>query len=1096
MLRPSRREFVQLVTASGISLALSRLAAAEPPDFVTRETLPGRRGPAATARGLGRIDGIAKVTGAKLYASDFRAADLPGWPMHTSHAMLLRAADATHVYEGLDLSFLSAAARPSVVVTAEDLDRIGARVPDFYEKDLFCPVGRTPLYLGQPAALLIFETFDAFDRAQLELRGKPFLKFGEETGPVIVPPYGAYRFTRIAGPTPDGPDVYAPIQEGWISPGRFHNTGRPIWRPLPIKEGAAYAKGAIYGEEIRAFLAKNDPAVLVLDREFQTQSVDPMFLEPECGLAWYDTDRKILELVLGVQSPYEAASAIGFLLGEARGPFKPSAVHAQFAYMGGGFGGRDHTPFPLYVVLAAMFFPGRPVRLAHNRYQQFQGGIKRHAFKMRTSIGVDRASGKILAFAADHILDGGGLANYSASVAAVGATAALGIYDVPKVDVTTVALHSRGVTAGSMRGYGTLQTMTALEVLVDEVAASLPLDSIEFRRRNALKTGGRTMTGNPYTVSVRTVEILDKLENHPIWRERAEQKARAKIGFVVGTGVACATKDYGTGADCSLGRVEIDPAGVIAIHADAVEMGNGIGTALANRVARYLGGVAEEVTVAQVDAFSALELVTSGDSYTISQAAQDVEERNPRWVPAISSATTASIGAHVGTHAAAEAARLVFRFGLWPAALELWGVAATDPRAKQWWSARWENEYLLMPGLAPLALSQIAAKAHARNLVTGAMAHGFSRWAWSKATFAISGEEWTADIDALAVRSGNGNFLRVERIAVKFPPTDFNRIGAAFTSLCGTVVRIEIERATGALRIAQAYSVLECGRPLAPQVVLGQAQGGFAMGVGYALLEIAAAVRERTRQRPLEPRRLCRCARLGSAVAVPRDRNLAAAGRGGGAKGYGGGRDDPGRAGAAECDLRCDRLPLPVAAGHRSDAEASVRMTALTLTINGSTHGPLEVRDELTMNDFLREHLGMTGTKFGCGAAQCLSCAVIVDNPDETSYTQPTCVVPAIGFNGKSIRTVEGHAKDGELTPLQKCFIEHFAFQCGYCTPGFLNEAQVLLERLAKQPVARADLDKTIAQALDGHLCRCTGYVKYHEAVRAVIIADPQRYLM
>jgi aerobic-type carbon monoxide dehydrogenase small subunit (CoxS/CutS family) len=171
-------------------------------------------------------------------------------------------------------------------------------------------------------------------------------------------------------------------------------------------------------------------------------------------------------------------------------------------------------------------------------------------------------------------------------------------------------------------------------------------------------------------------------------------------------------------------------------------------------------------------------------------------------------------------------------------------------------------------------------------------------------------------------------------------------------------------------------------------------------------------------------------------------------------------------------------------------------MTTLTVTINGRTHGPVEVRDELTMNDFLREYLGMTGTKFGCGAAQCLSCAVIVDNPDGASYTQPTCVVPAISFNGKAIRTVEGHAKDGELTPLQKSFIEHFAFQCGYCTPGFLNEAQVLLERLAKQPALRADLEKTIAQALDGHLCRCTGYVKYHEAVRAVILADPQRYLI
>jgi len=171
-------------------------------------------------------------------------------------------------------------------------------------------------------------------------------------------------------------------------------------------------------------------------------------------------------------------------------------------------------------------------------------------------------------------------------------------------------------------------------------------------------------------------------------------------------------------------------------------------------------------------------------------------------------------------------------------------------------------------------------------------------------------------------------------------------------------------------------------------------------------------------------------------------------------------------------------------------------VTSLALTINGRAYGPVEVRDELTMNDFLREHLGMTGTKFGCGAAQCLSCAIIVDNPDGTSHTNPTCIVPAVSFNGKSIRTVEGHAKGGELTPLQKRFIEHFAFQCGYCTPGFLNEGQVLLERLARKKVARTDLEKTIAEALDGHLCRCTGYVRYHEAVRDVILADPQRYLI
>src|SRR6516165_11865613 len=96
-MRLSRRDFVKSATASGIALSITPLAIAAEPSFAARETLPGRQGWNPAATGAGRIDGVAKVTGAKLYASDFRAVDLPGWPAKTSHAMFLRAADATHV---------------------------------------------------------------------------------------------------------------------------------------------------------------------------------------------------------------------------------------------------------------------------------------------------------------------------------------------------------------------------------------------------------------------------------------------------------------------------------------------------------------------------------------------------------------------------------------------------------------------------------------------------------------------------------------------------------------------------------------------------------------------------------------------------------------------------------------------------------------------------------------------------------------------------------------------------------------------------------------------------------------------------------------
>src|SRR5262249_61561999 len=112
-----------------------------------------------------------------------------------------------------------------------------------------------------------------------------------------------------------------------------------------------------------------------------------------------------------------------------------------------------------------------------------------------------------------------------------------------------------------------------------------------------------------------------------------------------------------------------------------------------------------------------------------------------------------------------------------------------------------------------------------------------TRGGCARAFFRIPGGGGRADLDALAVRRGGGKSARLDRSNIKYPPTELNKSGPTHSSLCGTLVRIEIERATGALRIAKAYSVLECGQVLVSEVVVGQAQGGFAMGVGFVLLE-------------------------------------------------------------------------------------------------------------------------------------------------------------------------------------------------------------------------------------------------------------------
>lgn len=167
-----------------------------------------------------------------------------------------------------------------------------------------------------------------------------------------------------------------------------------------------------------------------------------------------------------------------------------------------------------------------------------------------------------------------------------------------------------------------------------------------------------------------------------------------------------------------------------------------------------------------------------------------------------------------------------------------------------------------------------------------------------------------------------------------------------------------------------------------------------------------------------------------------------------------------------------------------------MKTETISMMINGHAVGPHEIPEGLSMNDYLHEYAGLTGTKFGCGIGQCHACVIILDADDGGRETIHTCITEAADFDGQTVRTIEGHSKDGKLSALQNAFLDHYAFQCGFCTSGFLNEAQAFLEDLADDPIDKADLEREIAERLDTHICRCTGYVRYLEAVRAVVLAD------
>jgi aerobic-type carbon monoxide dehydrogenase small subunit (CoxS/CutS family) len=145
----------------------------------------------------------------------------------------------------------------------------------------------------------------------------------------------------------------------------------------------------------------------------------------------------------------------------------------------------------------------------------------------------------------------------------------------------------------------------------------------------------------------------------------------------------------------------------------------------------------------------------------------------------------------------------------------------------------------------------------------------------------------------------------------------------------------------------------------------------------------------------------------------------------------------------------------------------------IAVTINGVEY-EREVEARKLLIHFIRDDLDLTGSHIGCDTGNCGACSVIVDGE-----LLKSCMLLAVQADGTSIETVEGLAADGELTALQQAFSDHHALQCGYCTPGMLMSASALLRETPSPS------DEQIRKALQGNICRCTGYWNIFEAVKA-----------
>lgn len=764
-----------------------------------------------------RIDGLAKVTGQKVFARDFSAADM-GWPDTEWHALFARAISTSQPFLGLDLSSLPPAATPSKMIygdaltntaraprlaTTRDLhlDQSGSfDKPDSYIYDLVVERGNVPDYFGQAVALMLFDSRSAY------LAAKSAMQFNDAA------------FQKYGSPVPPpAPKIFSP-PTNYV---RYDYNGESFSYAQESKEDYN-ANFPTYETKIDAYLSEN-PNLIRHDFTADMRAMDPMFMEPESGLVWDDQSSNTLRLVLGTQSPDGDIRDIASMYDSPDAPLSLSAIELKSCYPGGGFGGRDSSPFSLMLALCAPYANGNPVRLSYDRFEQFRVGLKRHACTLQGMLAVTPDQ-QIMVNKFAYEFDGGGRKNLSPYVAQLAGLCSNGAYDIPMSDVKADAVHSTNISGGSQRGFGGPQAYFAVETAVDEIAVQQGWDPVAFRLKNIVAQGDRTVSGGEITQSLRLDEMLAIASGHPVWAERASIKAAyAANGQSYGTGIAMSMQAYGTSGDGVVASVSLAEDGTISVASDAVDMGNGSATTLATVVGRILGRNASSIEMGGYTLFPDTGLSdTSGGAWD-----------DPSWTAkGVGSSSACLTGLHQ-VHVVEQAAKALFLMTLLPQAQNAWGLDTLTPDQTEWA----DGALIYLPGgKAPLAQADLAKWTYQNQGVSAVLAHGFFQGSWSSGEYDIFGPT-RLEIDGLSAKSSlGGGWTKIPRQNT-IPPTGNSRDGRYVWAPAVNLIGLTVDKTSGRVQVENAVTVLNAGKIHVEELVSGQAQGGLAMALGWALME-------------------------------------------------------------------------------------------------------------------------------------------------------------------------------------------------------------------------------------------------------------------
>jgi CO/xanthine dehydrogenase Mo-binding subunit len=482
-----------------------------------------------------KVDGIPRLTGAEKYGAD-------GVPADALWIKVIRSPHHRASFRFLDFrEFLKSNPGIACVLTARDVPRNGFGIyPDIKDQPVLAE--REARFRGEAVAAIVGtkESIGSLDEASFPVRWTP-----------LPPVLGLDAAT---------------------------DRGAPLVHP--DKPGNLLLDGEVKKGNVEDGFSES---FLILEASFHTAFVEHAYIEPEAGWARRAGDR--LEVHVSTQTPYMDRDEVARVMNLA-----PEAVRIVPTACGGGFGGKLDVSVQPLVALGA-WLTRRPVACVFTRRESMASTTKRHPARLRAKFGCD-ADGRLLACEVDARFDTGAYASWGPTVATRVPIHASGPYAVPNVRTRGRAWFTNCHPSGAFRGFGVPQGAIAHEAMMDELADRLGIDRLEMRRRNALKAGERTATGQLLEHSAGLVECLDRLE--PDWiSERAESRIFNLKHPTLKHGVGIGCMWYGIGntalSNPSTIRIGLSPDGTLTLYSGAVDIGQGSSTTLTQIAADALG---------------------------------------------------------------------------------------------------------------------------------------------------------------------------------------------------------------------------------------------------------------------------------------------------------------------------------------------------------------------------------------------------------------------------------------------------------------------------------------------------------------------------